>query len=608
MPQLPPRTASSPQVPLSKPSRLATGTDSQSASFPGRAPGRPETAARASTDAASDKATAAFVRRTLCAHQISSNILAGGEQGKPSQKPLDELLPPLTSSNEVDLQLYGIIAVIIKEFVYAWYAKITPDHVFVDEVIRIIAHCTRALEQRLRKVDLEALILDEMPQLASQHLEAYRTARRASEDNALAPGYRQIYHTLRPHPALTPVPSEADPATILEQRENEASWRQLLVQGVLAVLLPTEDLENACLRALVAEIVSEMIIGGGVSNKVCEPWLLWEAVEKIADVLHPRAVESDAAPRGSGPKATSRLEHFGLLGAGTAGGGDAVAQPRKPWSDGLGGWWAIGNLSSLFWTLCQYAFLAFTALRAAWAALAASPSLPERSTLVSSPLDSSRQSLETLAGGDEPTAVLDMSAWTCAAQLLELHPRMPWLAGVVSLAHWGAVSGPARVGGANGPLDRLLSHEIRTRLLNPDLLPPLLRTLRTSLFPNNAPAPPRTPPTPEEELAIKRRAARAVLDAVPAFVRSRLFGGGSGGSPGASGGSEDGDQEEVEADEGGGGVDAVQQKEVERLLGVLGDPYLNKHLIFGIIELVVVRLLPEMGEMGVDELMDERLG
>ena len=92
----------------------------------------------------------------------------------------------------------------------------------------------------------------------------------------LAHTSREIYHTLVPHPALTPVPRETDPSTILEQARNEESWRQLLVQGVLAVLLPTEDLENGCLRALVAEIFSDMILGNGVSGKACKPWLLWE--------------------------------------------------------------------------------------------------------------------------------------------------------------------------------------------------------------------------------------------------------------------------------------------------------------------------------------------
>jgi hypothetical protein len=113
-----------------------------------------------------DKATAAFVRRILCAHQLQ----AAGEKGRNTPKPIEELLPPLTSSNEVDLELYAFIAIIIKDFVYTWYSKITPDHVFIDEVIQIIAHCTRALEQRIRKLDLEALLLDEIPKLIDDHV------------------------------------------------------------------------------------------------------------------------------------------------------------------------------------------------------------------------------------------------------------------------------------------------------------------------------------------------------------------------------------------------------------------------------------------------------
>lgn len=118
-------------------------------------------------DFTSDKATAAFIRRTLCAHNV---LLGSGEKGRNTPRPIEEVLPPLTSSNAVDLQLYAIIAVIIKEFVQTWYSKITPDHIFVNEVIQIIAHCTRALEQRLRKVDLEALLLDEIPGVLETHL------------------------------------------------------------------------------------------------------------------------------------------------------------------------------------------------------------------------------------------------------------------------------------------------------------------------------------------------------------------------------------------------------------------------------------------------------
>lgn len=58
----------------------------------------------------------------------------------------------------------------VKELVQSWYGKITPDQGFVEEVVSIIAHCTRALEGRLRAIDVEALIYDEIPGLVENHV------------------------------------------------------------------------------------------------------------------------------------------------------------------------------------------------------------------------------------------------------------------------------------------------------------------------------------------------------------------------------------------------------------------------------------------------------
>lgn len=84
---------------------------------------------------------------------------------------IEDILPPLTSSNDVDIELYAVLAIIIKDFVNTWYTKITTDHGFVEEIIQIIAHCSRALEQRLRRVDTAALLLDEIPLLVQAHVD-----------------------------------------------------------------------------------------------------------------------------------------------------------------------------------------------------------------------------------------------------------------------------------------------------------------------------------------------------------------------------------------------------------------------------------------------------
>lgn len=123
---------------------------------------RPRTVLNADKDATVDKGTIALIRRVLCPQ--------ANTYGTATPRPLQELLPPLTSSNDVDFQLYAIIAIIIKEYVYTWYAKITLDHGFVDEVLRTVAHCTLALEERLRRIDVQQLVLDELPRLAEAHI------------------------------------------------------------------------------------------------------------------------------------------------------------------------------------------------------------------------------------------------------------------------------------------------------------------------------------------------------------------------------------------------------------------------------------------------------
>lgn len=113
-------------------------------------------------DSLGEKATTALIRRVLCPQN--------GNYGAGSPQSPEELLPPLTSSNDVDRQLYALLANIIKQFVYTWYSKITSDQALVTEVLQVIAHCTRALEQRLRQIDVAQLALDEIPALVEAHV------------------------------------------------------------------------------------------------------------------------------------------------------------------------------------------------------------------------------------------------------------------------------------------------------------------------------------------------------------------------------------------------------------------------------------------------------
>ncbi|KAK4106549.1 hypothetical protein N658DRAFT_415870 [Parathielavia hyrcaniae] len=423
-------------APKSRSSHSSAQTET---STPSQAPGGPRRGSRTTstptittttttttaTDPLSDKTTAFLARRILCPQQA--------DKGKGSPTSIEGLLPPLTSRNDVDLQLYALIAIVLRDFVQTWYAKITPDETFVAEVVQIIAHITRALEQRLRKIDLESLLFDELPDLLDKHVTAYRVAHDPITQPPVTADPRGVYHSLCPLPALDPVPRPEDPESVAVQAENEAAYRQLLVHSFLAILLPTEDLENSCLTALVGQILSELILGNALASRLSEPWFIWEFLI-IATRMARRRKSVDG-------------EH----GLGQSSNGPQHDRRRS-------------SAHALFWTIMHWCFLAVSFIRATFAVLMASVSLPPRSFHGASIKDEAQQppgqvpAFRFRPSNADPqplkTPMLAFRCWSAVSNLAELNLRMPWLHGALSMLQWMAIMGPGRIAGFDGKLDR----------------------------------------------------------------------------------------------------------------------------------------------------------
>lgn len=45
----------------------------------------------------------------------------------------------------------------------------------------------------------------------------------------------------------------------------------------------------------------------------------------------------------------------------------------------------------------------------------------------------------------------------------------------------------------------------------------------------------------------------------------------------------------------------------EGVLDIFSDEYCNKHLVYSMLELILVRLMPELADKGIAELWEERL-
>ncbi|ODA80044.1 hypothetical protein RJ55_03002 [Drechmeria coniospora] len=375
----------------------------------------------ASIDPLSDRATQALIRRTLCPQRSA-------DKGRDSQMPIDKLLPPLTSRNDVNLQLYAFLAIILREFVQSWYSKVTTDETFVGEILHIIAHCTQTLEERFRKLDLESLALNEIPELLEKHVTTYRTAHQSSVQPPLELDSREAYHALWPLPFLSPVPQPGDSLKAAEQRENEAIYRQLLVQAVLAVILPTAELENPCLTALVGQIFSELILGNAVGTKAVQPWLLYEGICILARLRDEK-------------KVTSKQESTPVTGQ-----TNLKISTRGRWS-----------ARGIFPAIVHLIFVFLSSIRLMAATIAMSTSLPPRTTPseeIEDPNGPASTTADHVTATQSKVPVLASRAWTFLANLIELSSRMPWLAACFSLLQLGAVNGPGRIAASDSKLDR----------------------------------------------------------------------------------------------------------------------------------------------------------
>lgn len=258
---------------------------------------------------------------------------------------------------------------------------------------------------------------------------------------------RHLYHELSPHPALSPLPFHLDPAIAQHQAENERDYRQLLVHGSLAILLPTDDLQNGPLRILVGDIVADLIIGQAVAGKVCEGWFLHDAIFKVTAILSDKVQPKTSGSQIRGD-AKNRLEEFGLL------------THDSKFSQGHSSSYGQSQLIAWFWTLLQHAFLVYLFLCYVLKELQFVRRKPKRQHYVraSAPTSTSAEKSHMQSPFQEdpssPRPVLTYGLYSMISTLLQMADRMPWMTSIFTFWQHILLYRLGRVGGSNSVFDR----------------------------------------------------------------------------------------------------------------------------------------------------------
>ena len=231
-----------------------------------------------------------------------------------------------------------------------------------------------------------------------------------------------------------------------------------MVNRILSLVLPPEDLENPCLYVLVSEVLSEMIFHNGICGKACESWLIWEGITKVIYSARPDL----ARPQHTDLPQIDRLEQFGLLSRVRSRANSVGQKARYPAVDTfVRGFWAVLQTASLLWIFIRSFVLVWMQASSLPARVRPSQVVNVENKSAAGRLVGENDNLEAHLeipelhpSGAETKPILGMSIWNCISTMTHLQQRMPWLTGVVSLMQWLLLYGPGQVCCTNSRLDR----------------------------------------------------------------------------------------------------------------------------------------------------------
>ncbi|KAI9009908.1 PXA domain-containing protein [Phycomyces nitens] len=199
--------------------------------------------------------------------------------------------PDITGSKEIDLELYTYIALLVRDFINPWYRLVTNDEDLSTEIVNILTQVIQELQKRCRDgVDWSELILISVPNLLTLHYRDYRQAKERlyTGHSGGAQSIEDLFHGMQPHFAL-----QSDAA-------HEAEYLRVLTDHILELVLKPSDYGSDGVRHLVREILANMVLASIVES-LSDPYTIHLIISKLLVGFNPMVDELEAAGMFSDP-------------------------------------------------------------------------------------------------------------------------------------------------------------------------------------------------------------------------------------------------------------------------------------------------------------------
>lgn len=192
-------------------------------------------------------------------------------------------LPPLTSSNDLDVRLYALFALLLHNFVYGWYSRslnLGSREEFTKELVFLFAHIARNLQERINRANAEfiRLIVTDIPYLLENHFKSIEdlTCMLARD------GFEEVDEVLSDEAFVNEWMIRYSDGLVDD--EKLSMYRRLLVKSVVCLILPHENTESNISREFMVSLLDGMVLKN-VIESFCDSFVIWDIIGKVCSNL-----------------------------------------------------------------------------------------------------------------------------------------------------------------------------------------------------------------------------------------------------------------------------------------------------------------------------------
>lgn len=188
-------------------------------------------------------------------------------------------LPPLTTSNNLDIHLYAFFSLLVDNFILKWYDErqglnlLSKDE-FLNELIFLFAHITRDLNERCRnnKDELIKLFLIDIPYLLESHISSFeKTKLNLSTDK---------YDDNKDYDIAFINEWILKYSNHINDDEFLSNYRKLLTKSLIELIFPNEIVESSISKTFLISLFNDLLIKNLISS-FCDNFVIWELIGKI---------------------------------------------------------------------------------------------------------------------------------------------------------------------------------------------------------------------------------------------------------------------------------------------------------------------------------------